>query len=157
MFIKKLVLKNFRSHFDSSFTFGTINLIRGPNNVGKSSVAQAIEYALTGRCPGTDERGAGADSLINRRQGVKGFSISVHTTVNGGLPGVVTRSRTYKGASFEIQAGGQVLVGKAAEDADCFIDRNLISAALRAGRFLELSANLNQDIRLTQIDNLEQD
>jgi DNA repair exonuclease SbcCD ATPase subunit len=146
MFISKLTLKNWRSHYNSTFTFGKINLIRGANNVGKSSVAQAIEYALTGRCPGTDERGAGADSLISRRKEAKAATVILETTVNGGLPGILTRTRTYKGTSFEIQAGDQILAGRAAEDADYFIDKNLISAALRAGRFLELSKDAQAEL-----------
>jgi len=147
MFIKKLTLKNFRSHFDSSFTFGKINLIRGPNNVGKSSVAQAIEYALTGRCPGTDERGVGADSLITRRKEAKAATITCEIAVNGGLPLIVERKRTHKDTALMITQNGQGLIGKPADEVlGTFFEKNLVSAALRAGRFLQLSKDAQAEL-----------
>lgn len=39
-------------------------LIAGRNGSGKSTVANAIRWALTGHCDGTDARGAGAEVLI---------------------------------------------------------------------------------------------
>lgn len=66
MRINKVQLSNFRNHADTRLELERLTIIRGPNHSGKSSIAQAIEYALTGRCEGTDARGAGAVELISK-------------------------------------------------------------------------------------------
>lgn len=136
MYIQRLTLKNWRSHSNSTFEFGKINLIRGPNNSGKSSVAMAIEYALTGRCDGTDERGSLSDRFITVAQGVKSAKITALLTVNKGLPAPETttleRTRAFSGGTFSCGAMNE-------KDWNALVDRDLLSAAFRVGRFLDLS------------------
>ena len=48
-FIEELHVDQFREHpLDKSFTFGTVNLIRGVNGTGKTSLLEAIELCLCG-------------------------------------------------------------------------------------------------------------
>jgi|GEM_PF-1929717 len=48
--ITELDAKNFREHlnFDSIFSFSDVNLVRGVNGMGKTSLLEAIEYFATG-------------------------------------------------------------------------------------------------------------
>jgi len=46
--VKSVSLKNFRCHKDFSASLEKINTVEGDNGVGKSSIADAIAYALTG-------------------------------------------------------------------------------------------------------------
>lgn len=48
MFIKKLKLKNFRCYEQAEFSFGDVNWILGDNGMGKSTVGDAIVFALYG-------------------------------------------------------------------------------------------------------------
>ena len=51
MKISKLNLKDFRCHPTlTAEALEKINYFIGPNAAGKSSIQQAIEFALTGRC-----------------------------------------------------------------------------------------------------------
>lgn len=140
MFIKKLTLKNWRSHVKTSFEFGKVNIVRGPNNSGKSSLAQAIEYVLTGRCDGTDERGAGADKLITVRKDAKTATITALLTVNNGLQGVreatLERMRGPSGSALTLHYGAEVMNERQWDET---VDRDQVSAALRVGRFLALN------------------
>jgi DNA repair exonuclease SbcCD ATPase subunit len=124
--IKTLNIENFRSHKDTKLTFGRINLIRGANNSGKSSIAMAIEWLLTGRCSVTNEAGAGSEQLIRIASDSKTAAISAEIEVNKGLQVSVARRRTARGGDS---------LGK------LDIHPDVISAALRAGRFLELKPN----------------
>lgn len=48
--IERLRLRNFRRHLDATLPFRAgMNVIEGPNNVGKTSIFFAVEYALFGR------------------------------------------------------------------------------------------------------------
>lgn len=55
--IKKIILKNFKSHIDSEFTFTPgLNLIYGKNGGGKTSIIEAIGFALFDYTPHTKEQ-----------------------------------------------------------------------------------------------------
>lgn len=47
-----LTLKNFLQYADATFTFKPLTIIASPNGGGKTAVANAIEFALTGTCRG---------------------------------------------------------------------------------------------------------
>jgi len=64
MRIRKLTLKNFRSHQETVLELDRFNFIRGPNGCGKSSTQMGLEYLFTGRCQLTDGAGRGAEVLI---------------------------------------------------------------------------------------------
>jgi len=64
MRIEHLHLKDFRSHRDTKIDLDRFNFVVGPNAAGKTSIAAAIQFLLTGKCQFTTEGGAGADDLI---------------------------------------------------------------------------------------------
>ena len=65
MRITSLNLKDFRIYEDAEIVFDQpLSIIRGANHAGKSSLAQAIQLALTKQTDGTDPRGAGANDKI---------------------------------------------------------------------------------------------
>jgi hypothetical protein len=131
MFIKSLRIENFRSYRDTSFQFGKVNLIRGHNNSGKSSLAMAIEYVLTGRCEITTEAGVNGEKLIRTAKDAREATITAEILANNGLPQVVQRRRTSRNSA---------VVG------DTGFDKDILSAALRAGRFLELSPAAQKEL-----------
>jgi DNA repair exonuclease SbcCD ATPase subunit len=141
MKIQKLQLHNFRSHEATEFVFGSVNLIRGMNASGKSSLGDAIEYALTGRYAGTDEAGRGSEAAI--RLGAKECAVTARIT-NGQENSAsveITRTRNGAGGNATMKFGGRNYVGR---QCDQFLEKwgfgkDVLSAALRAGRFLELS------------------
>ncbi|NLB48787.1 MAG: DNA replication/repair protein RecF [Erysipelotrichia bacterium] len=56
MLIKKITLKNFRNHTFLSFDFSRrLNILSGPNALGKTNVAEAIYYLSLGQSFRTDE------------------------------------------------------------------------------------------------------
>ncbi len=64
MKITRIKLSDFRNHKQTDTAFERLTILRGANHSGKSTIAQAIEFALTGRCDSTDAKGTGATSLI---------------------------------------------------------------------------------------------
>lgn len=74
--IARLELKNFRSHKETVLDFDhQILYAAGANGVGKSSLAMAMQMALTDRCPVTDGRGKGKDRLV--MTGAEDYEITV--------------------------------------------------------------------------------
>ncbi len=68
----ELRLTNFMSYkyMDEPLNFSSIHaaVLCGPNGHGKSSLLDAITWALWGRARGVDKRGTGTDDLIHRRE-----------------------------------------------------------------------------------------
>lgn len=149
MFIEKLELKNFRSHTSKTqFEFDRINVIRGNHGTGKSSIALAIEFLLTGACAVTDAAGRGAEALTSFGQeefGVRG-SVALSTLNDGGpardnFGAVITRTRGAKGGNLLVVAKKKNITSKAA---DAWMEEKLgpravLSAVLNSNRFLEMS------------------
>jgi len=73
--IKKLQIENFRSIGSVCLEIDGGAFITGMNGAGKSSVLEAIRFALLGYCQNTDRRGAGAKALI--AHGAKEASIAI--------------------------------------------------------------------------------
>ncbi|MHB8840823.1 MAG: AAA family ATPase [Candidatus Aquicultor sp.] len=67
-----LRLTNFMSykHMDDALSFSSIHtaVLCGPNGHGKSSLLDAITWALWGRARGVDKRGSGTDDLIHHKE-----------------------------------------------------------------------------------------
>ena len=74
MRIAKLHMANFMSHRDTGIDLSPITIVVGPNNAGKTAIADAIEMLLLGHCRCTDKRGAGSGELIT--DGENGFELS---------------------------------------------------------------------------------
>lgn len=66
--IASLRLANFRSYGDEHIIFEPLTVFRGGNYVGKTTIIQALEISTASRSAVTDERGAGAVSLIRTGQ-----------------------------------------------------------------------------------------
>lgn len=148
MFVKSLKLQNWRSHLKTEFVFGKINLVRGPNNSGKSSLANALEYVLTGRMDGTDERGAGADRHVTIGAKAKEAVLEAQIGVNKSLQVTLRRTRSRSGTDVTATDGGFAIAGKLVEEyfEERGFPRDLLSAALRVGRFLSLDANGQREL-----------
>lgn len=132
MRIRRLLLRNFRSHRETVLKLDRFNFIRGPNGCGKSSIQMALEYLFTGRCALTDAAGRGAEALI--RSGEKELEVSA--TLETGE--TICRRRTPRSQAVEIN-GKRVPV----DAAETFLTKqcgssDVLSAVLNADRFVEM-------------------
>jgi|GEM_PF-2200356 len=67
MKIQRIKLESFRSYAALEIELPKrITVLRGPNHAGKSTIEQAIQYALAARSEGTNAAGAGADETLIR-------------------------------------------------------------------------------------------
>ena len=77
MRIERIELENFRNHASTDLTFNEDRLLLiGENGQGKSSIIDAISWALTGRCWGVKDNGEGQKDLI--RQGAESMAVTIH-------------------------------------------------------------------------------
>jgi energy-coupling factor transporter ATP-binding protein EcfA2 len=135
MFIRSLHLTNVRSHQDTQLEFDRINLIRGPNGGGKSTLQLALALLLTSQCGLTDAGGRGAQDLI--RSGTTEMVIeAVLSMPDREL--VLTLRRSTAGSMLTV---GNLAAGK---DALRFINQHIcnldvLSAVLNAGRFVAMA------------------
>jgi DNA repair exonuclease SbcCD ATPase subunit len=68
MKIQRIKLENFRSYAALEIEFpNRITVFRGANHKGKSTIEQAIQYALAARSESTNAAGAGADEYLIRK------------------------------------------------------------------------------------------
>ena len=135
--ISRLKLVDFRGTQDLDWQPGPLlNVVLGANDAGKTTIRQAIEWALCGRVTGvTDERGAGSEDLV--RVGRRDGSVSVQVT---SAEGEVTRlRRSVGGARAKLELEGVTGTTRTLEDA--LADRvgrpDVLSAALATGRVLD--------------------
>lgn len=144
MKIETLRLKNWKSHEDTSLQFGAVNLIRGPNNAGKSSVGEAIEFLLTGRCALTGEAGQGGDVVV--RVGAKEATIQAQIAGNPAL--TIMRTRNHAGGQVTLTHSGRSYAGRQVEDmlARRGWSKDILSAALRVNRFAWLDSNEQKEL-----------
>jgi exonuclease SbcC len=106
MFIKSLHLHNWLSHQDTTLELDKLVSVRGANGGGKSSVEQAIQYLLTGRCEGTNDKGAGSRDLIRRGADKSAITAEI---LNGSADAIKMR------ASLTEKSGRTVQVKKEAD------------------------------------------
>lgn len=138
MKLTRIRLQNFRSHVDTTIELPQIALVLGRNNSGKSSIAAAIEFALAGKCPFTDGRGAGANALIRHgaEKAVVELDIEGLGTVRRSIPG---------GLEVSGWAGNQtILQAKLYETLGA--DEAAISAAINTSRFLEMKQDERKNL-----------
>lgn len=144
MKIDKLRLKNWKSHEDTTLELGAVNLIRGLNNAGKSSVGEAIEFLLTGRCALTGEAGQGGDAAV--RVGAKEATVQAQIAGNPGL--TITRTRNHASGQVTLLHEGRSYVGRQVEDmlSRRGWSKDILSAALRTNRFAWLDPNSQKEL-----------
>lgn len=89
VFVARVTFQNFRCFAEASLTFTEVRtLIAGRNATGKSTIADAIAWCLTGRCRGLDGAGRGVAGLI--RTGTSTMRVVVDLLTDDG-PLVVVR------------------------------------------------------------------
>jgi DNA repair exonuclease SbcCD ATPase subunit len=136
MKLAQLRLTYFRSHRDTSLDLDRVNIVRGDNGAGKTSLALAIEFLLTGRCDMTDTAGRGAQELIELGRS----ELEVTGVFDTGCR--LTRRRNHAGGSLMVTQEGKIsLTGKLAQD---WLESEhgpaaVVSAVLNSRRFLQMS------------------
>ncbi|MGH2360357.1 MAG: AAA family ATPase [bacterium] len=110
-------------------------LLAGLNGTGKSSIRDAIAWALTGHCAGTDAKGAGADVLIPT-----GASLAEVAVTLQGL-GTVRRSYAlHAGGAFSVEGyTGTSQIQQQALLTSLKTTPAFLDAVLDAGAFLDLA------------------
>ena len=83
MRINNLNLENFRSHKDTSIDLDQVNVFVGRNGSGKTSIKDAIQYALTGKNRLTDGRGSGAEIMINWEAKISNIKLDLNSIGEG--------------------------------------------------------------------------
>ncbi|MGE0446737.1 MAG: AAA family ATPase [Vicinamibacterales bacterium] len=124
--IQQISIRNFRhiAELDHDFVSQRALLI-GANGSGKTSVFDALEWLLTGRCNGIDGRGGGAKLQI----GPDGDTMEVAAVIDG--LGAVTRSLSRGGSTACSHQQDTIYARLGTSDA-------LIRAALHGERFFDL-------------------
>lgn len=97
MKITQLDLASFRSFVGTKINTDSPRVyFGGPNGVGKTTIREAIKWALTGKCDVTDARGAGAEELIPIAQAAAHVGVTIE-----GL-GEVGRTISPSGSAFSV-------------------------------------------------------
>lgn len=86
MKIKRIELKNFGKYNEKSFSLKGINVIKGKNGAGKSTIIEAISYALTGEIRRLSKKG---EDLIKMSNNGVDMSVTINSTTQD-----ITRSLT---------------------------------------------------------------
>ena len=101
MYIKKVKFKNFRSYGNELVEFvisednvlSSLNLIVGKNGAGKTTISQAIVYALYGKCDGLTQ------SQLCNRINKSALSVEIDLDCDGNL---INIKRSLKPSLFEV-------------------------------------------------------
>ncbi len=112
MIIKSLKLRNFKKHQSLDLSFdANLNLIGGPNEVGKSTIAEAIHAALFFRHSGKPQEILKLQSILSQ----EGPSVEVEFDQEGRV--YILKKVFLRGASCTLTSAGQpTLTGTAAEE-----------------------------------------
>jgi DNA repair exonuclease SbcCD ATPase subunit len=155
MKVTRVELLNFRSYRSLVVPLTSWRtLIIGRNGAGKSTLGQAIQWAITGRCPGLDGAGRGTAEL--KRQGHDNMSVLVD------VAGLGTIIRTVDGKNTTLQIAKRITDGDAegydpiargtVSDVQAAIYKKLhtreelLEAAVNSGAFLELEHGEAKDL-----------
>lgn len=137
MKINRISLTAFRSHTKTLLeNLASVNLFVGPNGVGKSSILDAIGFALTGVCRGLDEGGRGAEGLACQLENAPKASPSVEL---GTDRGVILRA-VGQGPRSKAHAG---IVGKLG------LDERVVRVLAAPTNLLLLPRNKQEEVFLT--------
>ncbi len=109
--IKKLKLKNWKCHLDSSFEFGFgTNALLGVMGAGKSSVLEAISFALFGTFPALQQRKIKLEDVIMKKPVRKDFAeVELEFELNGNTYSVKRRIERRKATQAELRINGKLV------------------------------------------------
>lgn len=134
--ISHLRIINYRSLGEVDIRPGRVNIVTGPAGVGKSSIAEAIRYLLTGRNQWCDDRGVGLSTQVALGQKKAGVSAEWVAPVTGE---VSTFER-----SIPAPSGVKALQEKI--DQALGVPSDIVAAQLATRRFLQMSAKEQEDL-----------
>lgn len=109
--IKKLRLKNWKCHLNSEFefSFGT-NALLGVMGAGKSSVLDAISFALFGTFPALQQRKVKLEDVIMKKPVRKEFAeVELEFEFNGNVYNVKRRIERKKATQAELRINGKLV------------------------------------------------
>ncbi|MFO7172585.1 MAG: AAA family ATPase [Bacillota bacterium] len=151
MRIATLELKDFRGHREFRAALGALNIIRGANGSGKTSVRHALEWLLTGRVVElTDAAGKGADEALIRGYGtLAGAKKAVVTATVSGY-GLLSREVPNKLRGPGI-AGGVREAEPELYRALGLPHKDLVTLALNPGWLTALDADRIRDLLTTVV------
>lgn len=148
MKLKTLELRNIRCHEHATFDLGPVTVVTGPNDSGKTTIANAIEMILTGRYSHTYGSGNGTPADMLRAGSAAGEATLVLDDghrVTRGTDGRLTVSWASRAGARESQAELERMMGCTAEKA---------RLALSGTRFLRMAPKDQKDL-LQEILGLE--
>jgi DNA repair protein SbcC/Rad50 len=125
--IKSIRLKNWKTHSDSTFTFGKgTNVIVGSIGSGKSSVMDAICYCLYGTTPAINSRRVSTEEVITQKPNKMDSSqLSMEFSYNGkeyAIERILKRNGTNEATLY---GDGKLLAGPKTSDVNTAIEGEL--------------------------------
>lgn len=151
MRIASLKLTDFRSYNRASLTLNApITFLCGRNGAGKSSALDAITWALTGRCRGTDGRGAGAAQL--KRGDAPTLSVSVELEGLGTVTRSLAGSQTLTVRDDIAHPAAPVIVAQAALLHRLGVSEGVLAAVLQGDTLLQLPHAEAKALLMTILD-----
>jgi DNA repair exonuclease SbcCD ATPase subunit len=143
MKILELELTNFGSHVHTKIEFGASTLVVGTLNAGKSSIAQAVEYALTGDCGTYRKKTDDRREIIHDLQPNKQLTVRLKTDKHE-----IIRTRAENGETWTFD--GRTLANASAMDqaiADMLgRTKPVIAAALNVQHFLDMDPTAQKEL-----------
>ena len=107
--LKHLTLRNFKCHTLTEFDLLKFNVFVGPNGTGKTSILDAITFALLGQNRLTAANGNGSQLMIQSMNGHNAKEFVIDLVFNDGLKlSSVKRTRGEKSHAVEVVAGQDV-------------------------------------------------
>jgi exonuclease SbcC len=125
--IREVVLRNWRSHENSKFEFGKgTNILIGPMGSGKSSILDALCFALFGNFPALQHRRVAIkDMILNRPEQKKEAEVRVDFDWGGSSYSISRKIKLNGVGEAEIRKNGKMLQGPQPERVSNEVERIL--------------------------------
>jgi len=143
MKIKKLIVKNFKSFKDNKFEFKDLNIIEGRNGVGKSSILEAITYALLNTTPFNS-----SDTSKYIRNGESDMNVSID------VEGLGVVSRSFLGNKTNLTFNNTKESSRGFEDR-YLVKSDYLLTAINPNYWLSLGFNERREIVLNLIPEID--
>ena len=140
-------IRDWRGHAEASLELAPVTLITGSNGIGKTSVQDALEYALSGRCQHTDDKGSGGRLV---RDGAKQAVI----TLTDAAGATICRSYPPNSLALSWSPGANLTQAQDELEQSMGCSGRKARLSLRVGRFFGLLVKEQQAL-LTQMLGLE--